>query len=179
MRSRYRINEEDKAHFITATIAEWLPVFTTQRCCEIIVQSLVYCREHRDLRIYSWVVMDNHLHAIVSGPELARVLQSFKRHTATAILEELDNDGRSWLKEQLAFRCRKSRRHAGSEYQVWQQGVHPQSIYTDEVMAQKRNYIHLNPVRRGLVIAPEHCRYSSAHEWLPAAEPVLRVDLWQ
>src|SRR5205085_9091675 len=30
MRSRYRINEPDAAHFITSTIVEWLPVFTTE-----------------------------------------------------------------------------------------------------------------------------------------------------
>jgi len=30
MRSRYRIHEPDAAHFITATIIEWLPVFTTE-----------------------------------------------------------------------------------------------------------------------------------------------------
>ena len=30
MRSRYRIHEPDAAHFITSTIIEWLPVFTTE-----------------------------------------------------------------------------------------------------------------------------------------------------
>jgi putative transposase len=29
------------------------------------------------------------------------------------------------------------------------------------------------------VAAPEHWRYSSAHEWLPGAMPVLQVDSWR
>jgi putative transposase len=29
------------------------------------------------------------------------------------------------------------------------------------------------------VAAPEHWRYSSAHQWLPAAQPVLRCDAWR
>ena len=62
---------------------------------------------------------------------------------------------------------------------LWQEGVHPQSIMSDEMMLQKLEYLHHNPVKRGLIASPEHWRYSSAHEWLPAAVPVLRVDPWR
>jgi putative transposase len=34
------------------------------------------------------------------------------------------------------------------------------------MMEQKLDYLHGNPVARGLVAAAEHWRYSSAHEWL-------------
>jgi len=44
------------------------------------------------------------------------------------------------------------------------------------MMLQKLDYIHANPVRRGLVTTAEHWRYSSAHEWLVGASPVLRCD---
>ena len=47
------------------------------------------------------------------------------------------------------------------------------------MMLQKLEYLHNNPVKRGLVAAPEHWRYSSAHEWLPGAVPALRVDEWR
>jgi len=47
MRSRYRINEPDAAHFITSTVVAWLPVFTTQACCDILARSFAYCREHK------------------------------------------------------------------------------------------------------------------------------------
>ena len=46
------------------------------------------------------------------------------------------------------------------------------------MMEQKRAYLHNNPVKRGWVGEPEHWRYSSAHEWLPAAQPMLRCDPW-
>ena len=44
------------------------------------------------------------------------------------------------------------------------------------MMEQKLTYIHENPVRRGWVTHPEHWRYSSAHEWLEGAQPVLKCD---
>ncbi len=53
MRSRYRVHEPDRAHFVTATIVEWLPVFTTAACCDILVRSLEHCRQHKGLRVYA------------------------------------------------------------------------------------------------------------------------------
>ncbi|MFN2621602.1 MAG: hypothetical protein ABR611_02040 [Chthoniobacterales bacterium] len=50
---------------------------------------------------------------------------------------------------------------------------------TDAIMLQKLEYLHGNPVKRGLVASPEHWVCSSAHEWLPGAIPVLRVDSWR
>jgi putative transposase len=178
MRSSYRVNDVHRAHFITSTIIEWLPVFTTPGCCQILTDSLAFCRENKGLRIYAWVVMDNHFHAIVAGPDLPRTLQSLKRHTAQALLTEIQREGRDWLVNRLEYGCLAHKRREGSIHQLWQEGYHPQSIGSDAVMQQKLEYIHLNPVRRGLVAAPEHWRYSSAHEWLHGSSPVLRVNDW-
>jgi|SRR6266404_159130 len=177
MRTRYRINNENAAHFVTSTIVEWLPVFTTAPCCDILVCSFEFCRQQKELRIHAWVILDNHFHAIVSGPNLARTLRDLKKFTAHKILDQLELEGRQWLLNQLAyFRAAHKRESA---HQIWQEGVHPQSISSDEMMLQKLEYLHNNPVKRGLVASPEHWVYSSAHEWLPGAVPVMRVDLWR
>jgi putative transposase len=165
MRNRYRVNDDNAAHFITSTIVEWLPVFTTQGCCDILVRSFQYCREHKGLRIYAWVILDNHFHAIVSGLRPAQTVADFKKFTAHELLGQLKLEGREWLLNQLAYFC-AAHKHA-SAHQVWQEGVHPQLIMSDEMMLQKLDYLHNNPVKRGLVASPEHWRYSSAHEWLP------------
>jgi putative transposase len=59
---------------------------------------------------------------------------------------------------------------------LWQEGVHPQFILSEEMMLQKSDYLHANPVKRGWVAAPTHWRYSSAHEGLPGSSPVLLCD---
>jgi hypothetical protein len=53
----------------------------------------------------------------------------------------------------------------GSEYQVWEEGNHPQLIESEAAMRQKLDYIHLNPVKRGYVDLPEHWRYASARNY--------------
>lgn len=177
MRSRYHARTADAAYFVTSTIVAWLPVFTTAARCDIIIEALEYCRAHKALRITAWVILDNHFHAILAAPDLPRVMADFKRHTARRLIEQLEAERCEWLLRRFAEE--RATHKTESTYQVWQEGFHPQAITSDEMMQQKREYVHLNPVKRGLVRAPEHWRYSSAHEWDPAATPVLRCDPWR
>lgn len=177
MRSRYRVNEPDAAHFVTATVVAWLPVFTKAVRCDIVVDSLKYCREHKGLRIHAWVILDNHLHAILSAPDLSRVLADFKRHTAKCLLEQFAVEGNEWLINQ--FEYFRARHKIESQHQIWQEGSHPQALVSDDMLIQKLEYLHNNPVKRGLVAAPEHWRYSSAHEQCSGVEPLLRCDPWR
>jgi REP element-mobilizing transposase RayT len=177
MRSRYRINTPQLAHFVTSTIVEWLPIFTSGASCDILVRSLLYCREHKGLKIYAWVILENHFHAILAAPDLPRTLADLKKFTAREILTQLEIERREWLLNQLRYF--RAKHKTTSEHQVWQEGIHPQSIPSDQIISQKLEYLHNNPVKRGLVAAPEHWRYSSAHEWLPGAEPAFRCDDWR
>ena len=176
MRSRYRAHEPHAAHFITATVVAWLPVFTTASRCDILIQAFEYCRQHKGLKIYAWVILDNHFHAILAAPDLPRVLAHFKRHTAQRLVEQLEKEGCEWLLNQ--FQYFRAAHKAESKHQVWQEGSHPQEITSDEMMAPKQAYIDHNPIKRGLVVAPGHWRYSSAHEGFPGITPVLRCDPW-
>ncbi len=176
MRSRYRVHHPERAHFVTCTIVEWLPVFTSPACCDIVVKSFEHCREHKELRIYAWVILENHLHAILAAPDLSSLLRDLKSFTAARILEQVAAEGRDWLLNQLQY-YRSA--HKSTTHQVWQEGSHPQAIMDDTMMLQKLEYLHNNPVKRGWVVAPEHWRFSSAHEWLAGALPMFRCDPWR
>ena len=177
MRSRYRERQPDAAYFVTSTVIQWLPVFTTSARCDILVEALAYCREHKGLRITAWVILDNHFHAILAAPDLPRVMADLKRHTAKQMIAQLQAERCEWLLHLL--RTFRAPHKTESEYQFWQEGYHPQSIISDEMMVQKRDYLHANPVKRGLVAVPEDWRYSSAHEWDEGATPMLRCDPWR
>jgi len=177
MRSRYRVHEAHAVYFITSTVIAWFPVFTTATRCDILIQSLEYCRSQKGLKIYAWVILDNHLHAIVSAPDLPRVIADFKRHTAQRLLDQLEAEKSDWLLNQFSYFRAKHKME--SKHQVWQEGAHPQEMSNDEMMLQKLEYIQNNPVKRGLVAAAEHWRYSSAHESCVGSQSVMKSDSWQ
>ena len=176
MRTRYRMHEPQGTYFVTSTIVEWLPVFTTAACCDILANSLIHCREHKQLHIHAWVIMENHFHAILSGPDIAATIADMKRFTAHELLAQIKSEKRDWLINQLAYYCAAHKKL--QQHQVWQEGTHPQEIGSDEMMRQKVDYIHNNPVARGMVVGPEHWRYSSAHEWLAGGHPLFKCDPW-
>ncbi len=162
---------------MTGTVVNWLPLFITAPRFDILVEALAYCRKEKALQIYAWVILDTHFHAILSAPDLSRVLADLKRHTARRLIEQLEEENCTWLLRQL--RHARLPHKVESIHQVWQEGSHPQAMMSDAMVEQKLEYLHNNPVKRGLVAAPEHWRYSSAHEWLPGVIPVLKVDPWR
>ncbi|HEX8372065.1 MAG TPA: transposase [Chthoniobacterales bacterium] len=162
---------------MTSTIVEWLPVFTSAKTCDILVETLAWYQANKGLKIYAWVILENHFHAILQHDELPRVMADLKKFIARKLVSHWEGTRQEWLVHQLAHY--KLKHKTTSQHQVWQEGYHPQQISDDAMMLQKLEYLHMNPVRRGLVVEREHWRYSSAHVWLPGAKPVLRCDEWR
>ena len=175
MRSRYKISEENGFYFATSTITEWLPVFTSERYFEIIVSSLQFCIENKGLKLYAYVILDNHFHLVVSAPDLSKTMTSMKKFTAHEIIKQLKEDKKEWLLNQLAYY--KKRHKKGSIHQVWQEGFHPQLLVTEEMLIQKINYLHKNPVKRGFVDSPEYWRFSSARNYLLNDHSIIEVEV--
>ncbi|MFO8010145.1 MAG: hypothetical protein R6U89_04955 [Dehalococcoidia bacterium] len=59
----------------------------------------------------------------------------------------------------------KSRYKRNQRYQFWQEGSHPEVIPDHNMLIQKLDYIHYNPVRRGYVNDPAHWQYSSYRDY--------------
>jgi hypothetical protein len=62
MRTRYKTHSKgpEHAYFVTSTIVAWIPVFTLKDHFEILAASLAYCRKEKGIRLYAYVVMENH-----------------------------------------------------------------------------------------------------------------------
>ena len=175
MRSRYKISEKDGIYFVTSTITEWLPVFTSEKYFEIIIGSLQFCKEKRCFNLYAYVILDNHFHLVASAPDLSETMTSMKKYTAHEIIRQLEEDKKEWLLNQLAYY--KKRHKKKSTHQVWQEGFHPQLLINEDMLIQKIDYMHHNPVKRGFVDLPEHWRYSSARNYILNDHSIIEVDV--
>ena len=162
-RSRYRIFETDYPYFMTCTIVGWLPIFTRPEAVAIVLDSWKFAQRERGFTLLGYVVLENHLHLIASAPELSDVMQRFKSYTARRIVDLLESCRARVLLEELHFW--KLRHKIESDYQVWQEGSHPEQIANEPMMWQKLEYAHNNPVKRGYVDDPIHWRYSSARNY--------------
>ena len=174
MKSRYKVVDQEGIYFITSSIIEWLPVFTSEDTFRIISDSLHFCLEEKSLKLYGYVITLDHLHMIVSSENLSEVMKSFKRHTAKEIIKYLKQTNNEWILNQFHFYKKKNK--IESEYQVWQEGFHLQLISSYEMMEQKIEYMHQNPVRKGFVNNPEYWKYSSACNLDFKGNPILELN---
>jgi len=85
----------------------------------------------------------------VKGLTARRMIDYLKEHQYQSSLAKLRHE--EW-----------KRKHS---YSLWQQEKNVFSIFSEAVFMQKVNYIHLNPVRAGLVERAIDYRWSSARIW--------------
>ena len=162
-RSRYKFAEAEFPHFLTCTIVGWLPVFTRPDAVQTVLDSWEFLQDQNRIVILGYVVLENHLHFIAAGENLAKEVGDFKSFTAKQIIRQLQDQQQHGMLDGLEYH--KSRHKNGQKFQLWQEGSHPQIIESEDVLRQKLEYIHDNPVRRGYVSEQTHWRYSSARNY--------------
>jgi REP element-mobilizing transposase RayT len=125
--------------------------------------------------------MSNHIHLIIQSEngKLSDLIRDFKKYTASTILNKIETENesrREWLLER--FRLATESHSRNKDYQFWQYGNHPEEIYTNNFMWSKLHYIHLNPVRAGIVEKASNYIYSSASNYINSKGllPVLKAD---
>ncbi len=174
MRSKYKILNQEGLYFITSSIVGWLPVFYSEKYLNILIESIKFSQTKKNIKLYAYVLLDNHFHLIVSGDNLSNVMKSIKSFTAKEIINQLKIDQKEVYLNH--FKINKLKYKVKSEYQVWQESYHPQELISDNIIQQKVEYIHLNPVRKGIVTEPEHWKYSSAGFFSTGEEGILHLN---
>ena len=148
--------------FVTTTCLEWKPVLEEDKHKEIIINSLRFLTTEERVAIYGFVIMQNHFHLIwqlIGDHERDEVQRDFLKFTGQQVLKNLRNLKLPILQELLV-------QAKDRKYQVWERNSLSIPLWTPEVLIQKLEYIHNNPVRAGLCRYPEEYKYSSARFYI-------------
>jgi hypothetical protein len=121
--------------------------------------------------------MPTHLHAIVFGknfdpPALGRALRDFRKFTGRRLADYCTEHAPQCFAEVMAGASGGDRVH-----RFWQSTFHPVQIETEAFWSQKRDYLHDNPCRKGLVARADHWRFSSAAYWQSDGKAACDVSL--
>lgn len=142
---------------------------------DILFENLRYCQKHKGLKIYAWVIMSNHCHLIlrVEGFKLSDVIRDFKKHTAKKIVEAIEKNEKESRKKWLLWLLKKD-----EGIWFWEEGYHGVEIADKDRFDSKANYIHLNPVRAGMVEKEEEYRLSSCADFYGTRKGLLQLELF-
>ncbi len=182
MATRYRFGNNEYAHFVTLSVINWIDVFSRELYKEVIVESLKYCIREKGLVLHAWVVMSNHLHLIISSREgfvQSDIMRDFKKYTSRTIIKAIEENVQESRKEWLLWMFRQAGSKNGNNkvyHQFWKQDSHPIELSNNEMMRQRLDYLHENPVKAGLVWEAWAYKYSSAIDYYKEEPGLLPIE---
>ena len=174
----FRISKDSPVYYLTSVAHDRLPVFKTAKLKTIACNALNEARTSASLLIFAYVVMPDHLHALIGSQrkpsEVLRYVNGISGHRVI-----------NYLKEKGFYSSlQKLQRESGNrqhKYSLWDHHPNLKLITTENGLIEKANYIHQNPVRAGLVERAEDYRWSSIRCWQrrPLEDEPLLVDIDQ
>jgi REP element-mobilizing transposase RayT len=121
-----------------------------------LADSIVSARKAHRFLLTAWVFLPDHWHGIIypSHPlTISKVLKSIKLISTLGI--------------------NRLRRESG---ELWQERFFDHALRTAQKYHECVNYIHQNPIRRGLVERPEQWKWSSVRSYLGQHQAFLPID---
>ena len=144
-------------------------MFSVEKRIDIVLNSLKFCIDNKQLKLFAWCIMTNHVHLIAQSSKgnLSGTLRDFKKFTSSTIIEAIEQNKeesrRNWML--WIFKKAGENNSRNKDVQFWQQDNHPIQITTPSFTLEKLSYIRNNPVKAGIVEKPEDYLLSSARDY--------------
>ncbi|HEX8913735.1 MAG TPA: transposase [Humisphaera sp.] len=171
-----RFDDRQHAHELTFSCYRKLPLLAMDATRTWLLEAIDRARATHELALWAFVVMPEHAHVIVfpKRPDysISAVLKSIKQPVARKAINHLRKHAPDWL------RNLEVRRGDGQVvHQFWEAGGgYDRNVRNVDTLWQMIDYVHLNPVRRGLAKAATDWEWSSARQYAAVDGVRLPVD---
>ena len=138
-------------HFVTFSCYHRLPHLGTPAARSLFEQSLETMRLRYNFVVAGYVVMPEHVHLLVSEPkraDLSKALQALKLSVSVQ-------------SKQRPF---------------WQARYYDFNVFTPHKRSEKIEYMHNNPVARGLVAEPDRWAWSSYRHYATGERCIVEIE---
>ncbi len=145
--------------FVSTTVLGFVPLFKNETTADTMAAAILDDCKYEQARLDAFVVMPEHLHVLLQVPRHltgSQLMDRLKTAWANRILDMVTPHQRAML--------RRAKFTLDSRT-VWQRGFRGLPVSDEDTFNQKLDYIHNNPVARGLCARPDEYRWSSASLW--------------
>jgi putative transposase len=167
-------NIEGNAHELTFSCYCNRPFLKYDITRGFLIDSIIRAKALHKFDIWAYVIMPEHVHLLIWPKSeeyyIPKILQSIKQSSAKKAISYLQHNkpgNMKWL-------------YTGQEnspYRFWQDGGgYDRNVDSIEILFEIVDYIHMNPVKQGLVEEPLKWEWSSAKEWESPGSGPIPVD---
>jgi putative transposase len=171
-----RLNEPGHAHALTFTCFRGQQFLSKNRPRRWLVDAIDRARSDQQFHLWAYVIMPEHVHLLlwptIERYSISRILSSIKQSVAKRAIFYLRRQA------QAKLRLLEDRQPNGKlHYRFWQRGGgYDRNITEPTTIWAEIDYIHANPVRRGLCQRSIEWIWSSAIEYEFPGTGLLRID---
>ena len=150
MSRNYKFLNSEGLYFISFATVFWIDVFVRRLYFDCIVENLNYCVDSKGMEVYAWCIMPSHVHLVFKSTiqkpeELIRDFKSFTSKSIIALIEDnIQESRKEWRLN--SFKKAGQANSNNTKNQFWQQHNNPIELWSAEVIKQKIDYTHDNPV---------------------------------
>jgi putative transposase len=175
-KTRKSWDEPGHAHFLTYSCFNRLPLLKKDRTRLWVIDAMAETRRRMNLSLWAYVIMPEHVHLLLrprrSDYEIRLIVACLKRSVSESAKRFLEASGNeAWL-SRLTVRY-----PSRSVFRFWQAGGgFDRNIFHERSVPAIIDYIHANPIRRGLVDSATDWPWSSARFWDGHKDPPIEMD---
>lgn len=169
-------NLPNNVHELTFSCFKNQDFLKDERFCRWFLDSLDKARIKYSFKLLAYVIMPNHVHLLIYPMEenydtskilsgikvsLSRKVVNLARNTRSSLLKRMSHGNTSGL----------------PVYRFWQRGGgYDRNLVSKKAILDSIEYMHNNPVRKGLVNSPEDWVWSSAGYYAGSDDNPIKID---
>ena len=158
---RPAVNEPGHAHELTFSCYRRFAFLQAERICEWLAEAIDAARAEFDFALWAYVFMPEHVHLMIYPRrptyDIGLIRQAIKEPVGRKAIKHLRAEAPHWL-PRIAVKS-----GARLERRFWQVGGgYDRNVWEPATLLAMIEYIHNNPVRRGLVVRAADWKWSSA-----------------
>jgi putative transposase len=164
------------AHELTFSCFHRLRLLSRARTCRWFVDSMQAARRDHDLALWAYVIMPEHVHVLVCPRQPAYEVRLIR----TALKMPVQRKALKYLRQHAAGfleQLRDLQPNGEVHHRFWQRGGgYDRNVLEPATALAMIEYIHNNPVRRGLVQKPTDWLWSSSRFYAGETRVPIRMD---
>ncbi len=145
----------ERLHFITCSCYRRRALLARPEDRDLFLTILEQVRQKYRLVVVGYVVMPEHFHVLMNEPEV---------RDPSVVMQV--------VKQRVACRLLPATAH------FWYPRFYDFNVWSPEKRVEKLDYMHNNPVERGLVPTPAHWRWSSFRTYAYGEPGLVRINTW-
>ncbi len=171
---RVHFNIPGHIHELTFSCYQRRPFLRNESYCQYLADAINQACGTHSIEVCAYVFMPEHVHLLlyptIEEYSIAEISKSIKQSCARRVMIHCRKNDPGQMRYFATGLTSKP-------YRFWQGGGgYDRNITKQTTLITVINYIHANPVRRGLVESPEKWHWSSFRDWNDLGEGPVKVD---